>query len=164
MDRRLARARKVVIGTGITLLYFALESTAFSIGVSVLVVRGLILLGREPRGGLCRWRKGGPRRWMLYLLLLIPLAVVGIWTSVRVSNATELAYFIGFFVFSAAAGLVIGYVRWMSAESSYCLSVLVAEGLRRLSGVPHLVVLDGYAVACIISATAAGPGSRAAPA
>jgi hypothetical protein len=38
------------------------------------------------------------------------------------------------------------------------------EGLRRLSGVPHLVVLDGYTVACIISATAAGPGSRAAPA
>jgi hypothetical protein len=63
---------------------------------------------------------------MLYLLLLMPLAVVGIWTSVRVSNATELASFIGFFVFSAAAGLVIGYVRWMSAESSYYLSVLAA--------------------------------------
>src|SRR5215204_2924126 len=61
---------------------------------------------------------------LLYLLLLMPLAVVGIWTSVRVSNATELAYFIGFFVFSAAAGLAIGYVRWMSAESSYYLSVL----------------------------------------
>ena len=93
---------KVVIGT-ITLLYFALESTAFSIGVSVLVVRGLILLGREPAEA-SAVGKGGPRRWMLYLLLLIPLAVVGIWTSVRVSNATELAYFIGFFVFSAAAG------------------------------------------------------------
>ena len=51
-------------------------------------------------------------------------AVVVLWNSVRVSNATELAYFIGFFVFSAGAGLVIGYVRWMSAESSYYLSVL----------------------------------------
>ena len=39
---------KVVIGTGIRLLSFALVSTAFGIGVSVLVVRGLILLGREP--------------------------------------------------------------------------------------------------------------------
>jgi hypothetical protein len=39
---------KVVIGTGIRLLFFALLSTAFGIGVSVLVVRGLILLGREP--------------------------------------------------------------------------------------------------------------------
>jgi hypothetical protein len=29
-------------------------------------------------------------------------------------------------VFSAGAGLVIGYVRWMSAESSYYLSVLAA--------------------------------------
>jgi hypothetical protein len=116
---------KVVIGTGIRLLCFGLLSTAFGIGVSVLVVRGLILLGREPAEA-SAVGKGGPRRWMLFLLLLMPLAVVGIWTSVRVSNATELAYFIGFFVFSAAAGLVIGYVRWMSAESSYYLSVLAA--------------------------------------
>jgi hypothetical protein len=56
----------------------------------------------------------------------MPLAVVGIWTSVRVSNATELAYFIGFFLFSAAAGLVFGYVRWASTEGSYYLSVLAA--------------------------------------
>jgi hypothetical protein len=114
---------KMVIGTGIRLLFFALESTAFGIGASVLVVRALILVGRQPAQA-SAVGKGGPRRWMLYLLLLMPLAVVGVWNSVRVSNATELAYFIGFFVFSAGAGLVIGYVRWMSAESSYYLSVL----------------------------------------
>ena len=39
---------RVVIGTGIRLLLFALLSTAFALGVSVLVVRGLILAGREP--------------------------------------------------------------------------------------------------------------------
>jgi hypothetical protein len=39
---------RVVIGTGIRLLLFALVSTAFAIGVSVLLVRGLILLGRTP--------------------------------------------------------------------------------------------------------------------
>src|SRR5215207_11218432 len=109
---------KVVIGTGIRLLCFGLLSTAFALGVSVLVVRGLILLGREPAEA-SAVGKGGSRRWMLYLLLLMPLAVVGIWTSVTVSNATEMAYFIGFFVFSAAAGLVIGYVRWMSAEERF---------------------------------------------
>jgi hypothetical protein len=114
---------KVVIGTGIRLLCFGLLSTAFGIGLSVLVVRGLILLGREPAEA-SAVGKGGPRRWILYLLLLVPLAVVVLWNSVRVNNATELAYFIGFFVFSAGAGLVIGYVRWMSAESSYYLSVL----------------------------------------
>jgi hypothetical protein len=130
---------KVVIGTGIRLLYFALLSTAFGIGLSVLVVRALIILGREPAEA-SAVGKGGPRRWMLYLLLLIPLAVVGIWTSVRVSNATELAYFIGFFVFSAAAGLVIGYVRWMIAESSYYLSVLavyVGASPRRFAWPPR---------------------------
>jgi hypothetical protein len=134
---------KVVIGTGIRLLSFALVSTAFGIGVSVLVVRGLILLGREPAES-SAVGKGGPRRWMLYLLLLMPLAVVGIWTSVRVSNATELAYFIGFFVFSAAVGLVIGYVRWMSAESSYYLSVLV-------------VYVGGIAAAVCLAATQTPP-------
>jgi hypothetical protein len=72
---------------------------------------------------------------MLYLLLLMPLAVVGVWNSVRVSNATELAYFIGFFVFSAGAGLVIGYVRWMSAESSYKSGQLSTIGFCRLTNV-----------------------------
>jgi hypothetical protein len=41
-------ADRVVIGTGIRLLFFGLLSTAFGIGVSVLVVRGLLLVGREP--------------------------------------------------------------------------------------------------------------------
>ena len=39
---------RVVIGTGIRLLFFALLSTGFALGVSVLVVRRLIILGREP--------------------------------------------------------------------------------------------------------------------
>jgi hypothetical protein len=39
---------RVVIGTGIRLLLFALLSAAFGVGVSVLLVRGLLLLGREP--------------------------------------------------------------------------------------------------------------------
>jgi hypothetical protein len=81
---------------------------------------------------------------MLYLLLLMPLAVVVLWKSVRVSNATEMAYFIGFFVFSSGAGLVIGYVRWMSAESSYYLSVLA-------------VYVGGIAAAISLAATQTPP-------
>jgi hypothetical protein len=38
---------KVVIGTGIRLLFFALESTAFGVGVSVLLVRGLLLADQK---------------------------------------------------------------------------------------------------------------------
>jgi hypothetical protein len=116
---------KVVIGTGIRLLFFALESLAFGAGVSVLLVRGLLLLGKQP-AEVSAVGKGGPRRWMLYLLLLMPLAVVGIWTSVRVSNATELALFIGFFAFSAAAGLVFGYVRWASSVDRFYLTMAAA--------------------------------------
>ena len=45
---------RVVIGSGIRLLLFALLSTAFAIGVSVLLVRGLILSWQKTRGGLRR--------------------------------------------------------------------------------------------------------------
>jgi hypothetical protein len=116
---------KVVIWMGIRLLFFALISTAFGIGVSVLMVRGLIRLGREP-AEVSAVGRGGPRRWMLYLLLLMPVAVVVLWLSIRVNNATEVALFVGFFVFSAGAGLVIGYVRWIGAEESWVLSMLAA--------------------------------------
>ena len=119
---------KTVIGTGITLLFFALMSTAFAIGVSVLVVRGLLLRGRNP-SGVSEVGKAGPRRWTLLLLLLIPLAVVVTWISVRVDNATELAFFIGFFAFSAAAGFAIGYVRWRSdVEDFYWTMLAVYAG------------------------------------
>jgi hypothetical protein len=119
---------KVVIGTGVTLLFFALMSTAFAVGVSVLVVRGLLLRGRSP-SGVSEVGKAGARRWTLLLLLLIPLAVVVTWTTVRVSNAAELAFFIGFFGFSAAAGLAIGYVRWRSdVENFYWTMLAVYAG------------------------------------
>jgi hypothetical protein len=74
---------------------------------------------------------------MLYLLLLMPLAVWGIWSSVEVNNATELAYFIGFFVFSAAAGLVFGYVRWASTVERFYLTM----GVAYLGGVAAAVCL-----------------------
>jgi hypothetical protein len=118
-------SERVVIGTGIRLLLFALISVAFGVGVSVLLVRGLLRLGRNPAEA-SDVGKGGPRRWMLYVLLLIPLAVVVLWKSVRVSNATELAYFFGFFVFSAAAGLVIGWVRWASSTERFYLTIAAA--------------------------------------
>ena len=60
---------------------------------------------------------------MLCLLLLLALAVVVLWNSVRLTDATEFAYFVGFFAFSAAAGPTIGYVRWASTAESYYLTM-----------------------------------------
>jgi hypothetical protein len=134
---------RVVVGTGIRLLFFALASVAFAVGVSVLLIRGLLLLGRNPAEA-SDVGKGGPRRWMLYLLLLMPLAVVVLWKSVRVSNATELAYFVGFFAFSAAAGLVFGYVRWASSAQRFYLTMAAAY-------------LGGVAAAVCLAATQTPP-------
>jgi hypothetical protein len=112
-----------VVGTGIRLLLFALVSVAFGVGVSVLLVRGFLLLGRNPAEA-SDVGKGGPRRWMLFLLLLMPLSVL--WKSVRVSNATEVAFFVGFFAFSAAAGMVFGWVRWASSAQRFYLTMAAA--------------------------------------
>jgi hypothetical protein len=81
---------------------------------------------------------------MLYLLLLMPLSVVVLWKSVRVSNATELAYFVGFFVFSAAAGLAFGWVRWASSAQRFYLTMAAAY-------------LGGVAAAICLAATQTPP-------
>ena len=134
---------RVVVGTGIRLLLLALVSTAFAVGVSVLLVRGLLLLGRNPAEA-SAVGKGGPRRWMLYLLLLMPLAVVVLWVSVRVTDATEFAYFVGFFAFSAAAGLTFGWVRWASTPERFYLTMAAAY-------------LGGVAAAACLAATQTPP-------
>jgi hypothetical protein len=81
---------------------------------------------------------------MLYLLLLMPLSVVVLWKSVRVSNATELAYFVGFFVFSTAAGLAFGWVRWASSAQRFYLTMAAAY-------------LGGVAAAICLAATQTPP-------
>jgi hypothetical protein len=81
---------------------------------------------------------------MLYLLLLMPLSVVVLWKSVRVSNATELAYFVGFFVFSAAAGLAFGWVRWASTAERFYVTMAAAY-------------LGGIAAAACLAATQTPP-------
>jgi hypothetical protein len=133
---------RVVIGTGLRLLLFAVVSTAFAVGVSVLLVQGLLLLGRRPAEASAVLP--GRRGWMRYLLLLMPLAVVGLWSSVRVKGATELAYFIGFFGFSAGAGLVFGYVRWASTAERFYLTMTAAY-------------LGGVAAAICLAATQTPP-------
>jgi hypothetical protein len=134
---------RVVIETGIRLLFLALVSVAFAVGVSVLLVRGLLLLGREPAEA-SAVGKGEPRLWMLYLLLLMPLSVVVLWKSVRVSNATELVLFVGFFAFSAAAGMVFGWVRWASTAERFYLTMVAAY-------------LGGVAAAVCLAATQTPP-------
>jgi hypothetical protein len=134
---------RVVVGTGIRLLFLAAVSVAFAVGVSVLLVRGLMLLGKEPAEA-SAVGKGGPRRWMLYLLLLIPLAVAVLGNSVRLTDTTELAYFVGFFAFSAAAGLTIGWVRWASTLESFYLTIAAAY-------------LGGIAAAACLAATQTPP-------
>jgi hypothetical protein len=136
-------SERVVVGTGIRLLLLALVSTAFAAGVSVLLVRGLLLLGRNPAEASAVGKRG-PRRWMLYLLLLMPLAVVVLWKSVRVTDATEFAYFVGFFAFSAAAGLTFGWVRWASTAERFYLTMAAAY-------------LGGVAAAACLAATQTPP-------
>jgi hypothetical protein len=70
--------------------------------------------------------------------------VVVLWKSVRVSDATELAYFLGFFVSSAAAGLAFGWVRWASSAERFYLTIAAAY-------------LGGVAAAICLAATQTPP-------
>ncbi len=136
-----------VIETGIRLLFLALVSTAFGVGVSVLLVRGLLHLGREP-GEASELRRGA-RGWMLYLVLLIPIAVVVLWNSVRINSWIDLSLFVAFFAFSGGGGLVLGYVRWRSnqedflaaAAATYAAAVVAALCLAT-SQTPQLPIVE----------------------
>lgn len=113
-----------VIWTGVRLLFLALISTAFGVGVSVLLVRAFLYLGKQP--GEDSEVLPGRRGWTVYLLLLLPVAVVVLWNSVRVNSVTDLAYFVGFLAFSAGLGLVLGYVRWRSDRETFFNTAVAA--------------------------------------
>jgi hypothetical protein len=95
----------VVIWTGVRMLYLALISTAFGVGVATLVVRVFLLLGRQP--GEESAVVPGRRGWMVFLLVLLPVAVLMLWTSVTVHIRADLVYLIGFFVLSVGGGTLI---------------------------------------------------------
>ena len=114
----------VVIGTGVRLLYLALISTAFGVGVATLVVRVFLLLGRQP--GEESAVVPGRRGWITYLLVLLPVAAVMLWNSVTLHSWADLVYFIGFLVLSAGGGIMVGYIRWTRHRGHFLTGVVVA--------------------------------------
>lgn len=114
-----------VIGTGVWLLYLSLISLAFGVGVATLVVRVFLLLGGVPAEQ-SAVAAPGRRGWMVYLLLLLPVAVLLLWNSVTLRGWHDLMLFIRFLVLSAGGGIVVGYMRLRRRSQHFFTSVAVA--------------------------------------
>lgn len=75
MGHLITRSPDGVIETGVWLLYLSLISLAFGVGATTLVVRVFLFLGGVPAEQFAV-AAPGRRGWMVYLLLLLPVAVL----------------------------------------------------------------------------------------
>ena len=114
-----------VIGAGVWLLYLSLISLALGVGVATLVVRVFLLLGGVPAGQ-SAVAAPGRRGWMVYLLLLVPVAVLLVWNSVALRGWHDLMFFIRFLVLSAGGGIVVGFMRLRGRRQHFYTGVAVA--------------------------------------
>ena len=114
-----------VIGTGVWLLYLSLISLALGVGVATLVVRVFLLLGGVPAGQ-SAVAAPGRRGWMVYLLLLLPVAVLLVWNSVTLRGWHDLMFFIRFLVLSAGGGIVVGFIRLRGRRRQFFTGLAVA--------------------------------------
>lgn len=114
-----------VIGTGVWLLYLSLISLALGVGVATLVVRVFLLLGGAPAEQ-SAVAAPGRRGWMVYLLLLVPVAVLLVSNSVTLRGWHDLVSFIRFLVLSAGGGVVVGFMRLRGRRQHFYTGVAVA--------------------------------------
>ena len=114
-----------VIGTGVWLLYLSLISLALGVGVATLVVRVFLLLGGVPAGQ-SAVAAPGRRGWMVYLLLLLPVAVLLVWNSVTLRGWHDLMFFIRFLVLAAGGGIVVGFIRLRGRRRQFFTGLAVA--------------------------------------
>jgi hypothetical protein len=114
-----------VIGTGVWLLYLSLISLAFGVGVTTLIIRVFLLLGGVPAEQ-SAVAAPGRRGWIVYLLLLLPVAVLLLWNSVTLRGWHDLKLFIRFLVLSAGGGILVGYMRLRGRRQHLFTSVAVA--------------------------------------
>ncbi len=115
-----------VIGAGVWLLYLSLISLAVGVGVATLVVRVFLLLGGVLAEESDLAAAPGRRGWKVYLILLLPVAVLLLWNSVTVRGWHDLMPFIRFLVLSAVGGIVVGYMRLRGHRGHFHTSVAVA--------------------------------------
>jgi hypothetical protein len=103
-----------VVGTGFKLIFLSLVATALGAGAALLVSRSL-----HRRRGLSVEEKlegRGRGLWAVYLIILVPVAVVIAWNGVIIDTWGDVIALVGFLVLSAMAGVLIGYTRAQAHE------------------------------------------------
>ena len=114
-----------VIKMGVWLLYLSLISLTFGVGAATLVVRLFLGLGGVPAEQ-SPVAAPGRRGWMVYLLLLLPVAVLLLWNGVTLRGWHDLMSFVRFLVLSAGGGMVVGYMRLRGRRQRFFTGLAVA--------------------------------------
>lgn len=100
----------VVIATGLELIYLSLVATTLGAGIASLTSAFLGKRRRSNDGG--DGQEGSSRGLeSLFLLVLLPVALFMIWSSVPIDGWNEVGYLAGFVLFSAGGGALVGYIR-----------------------------------------------------
>ena len=101
-------SQTVVIKTGIKLIYLSLVATALGVGIASLTSA---FLQRRHKTEEYKQERPGRRLWRLYLLILLPLAALLVWTSVPIDDWDDAIYLAAFILFSVGGGVLMGYIR-----------------------------------------------------
>ncbi len=120
-----------VVGTGVQLLYFSLVATLLGVGVASLIF-GFLRKRHEEEDDQPVNRRG--LWWVLYLLILLPVAAFMAYSSVHINDALDVLFLAGFLTLSAGGGVLIGQVRlrghdeWFfpGLAAAYAVTILAA--------------------------------------
>jgi hypothetical protein len=98
----------VVIATGIRLIYLSLVATVLGVSIATLI-SDLMQRSSEPAYEQESSGRGGLRSF--FWVIMLPVAALLIWTSVRFDERDDFLYLGAFLLFSIGGGALIGYTR-----------------------------------------------------
>ena len=112
----------VVIGTGIRLLFVSMLSTTLSMSIASATLHFLQqwnLVRSRAKGKEAedhsRWErlhKWERYLWRLSLVILLPMVILLLSNSFPFDSWYDTPFYVGYFIFSALGGLIIGYIRF----------------------------------------------------
>jgi hypothetical protein len=113
-----------VVGTGFRLIFLSLIATTLSAGSALFVSRSL-----HRRRGLSVEEKlegRGRGLWGIYLLILLPIALLIAWNGLIIDTWGDVGALTGFLVLSALAGFLAGHARVRASESLLSTRLAIA--------------------------------------
>jgi hypothetical protein len=117
--------RTVVIATGIRLIYLSLVATAVGAGAASLILTFLRRRKGRPYGNDMSESLNG-RLWSVLLFVLLPVAVLLIWSTTPIQGWSDAEYLGAFVLLSVGGGTLVGYVRMRGRNEWFFPALIIA--------------------------------------